>query len=50
MTDIYPCPQCEGAGCDSYGTCWTCGGTGLVDEDGFMAHETHDDEGLTDAR
>lgn len=31
------CPSCDGKGVWSYGeTCWTCGGTGMVDADGFM--------------
>ena len=40
----YECEACEGRGADTYGTCWTCGGTGRVDEDGFMAEDTYEDD------
>ena len=38
-SEVHQCEACEGKGADFYGTCWTCGGTGFVDADGFMAQE-----------
>lgn len=37
--ETFECPYCDGKGADAYGTCWTCGGTGRVDKDGFMAED-----------
>lgn len=42
--EVFQCENCEGKGGDFYGTCWTCGGTGFVDADGFMAEEPLSDD------
>lgn len=42
--EVFQCESCEGKGADFYGTCWTCGGTGFVDADGFMAEEPLSDD------